>query len=105
MDDWEVCLEVDGKAVGTLAEMKSHLVWGGPWAYDSDDADPKIPYPETYGPNNCGVAEGTPRELVSWGFTFVLKPLPPGQHTIRWYVVPSLMDLEPRGVTYDVTVE
>ena len=104
MENWETCLEVNGVAVATAADLVDHLVFGGPWAYDPDPADPIIEQPPQYGPNNCGVTEGTDRELISRGYFVMLKPLSVGQHTLRWYVIPD-GDHEPRGVTMSLTVE
>jgi hypothetical protein len=117
LDDWEVCVEVDGAAVAAQEDMHDYLVWGGPSGYTLDPTEPKSIPPATIGPNPCGydrfsqypvVPEGIPRQMVFRGWLVMLKPLPSGAHKLRYYVIPSAPDqelgYEPMGVTMDLVV-
>lgn len=108
LEDWEVCLEVDGVAVAAPSAMRDYLVWGGPSRYTVDADEPKFPYPSSIPANNCDmpvIPEGTPREVSTWGYFVMLQPLPPGEHEVRFYVIPSDEGREPKGVRVPIVVE
>jgi hypothetical protein len=96
-----VCLEVDGVSVGPLED---YLTWSEGFGLHPHETDPWYSNVGPYGPNNCGATEGDPRLGVAWGYAVVLKPLTPGQHTIRLFDVAGDGSGFAGEVTYQITV-
>ena len=108
MEDSEktLTLEIDGVPVGDLDEYRAHT---GTFL-DTSPADPDDRvFPSCTGPigeNACGVAEGSSRMAVGDGHWVMLRPLPVGEHQIRFTasVVYSFGYTFSLDVTYDIVV-
>jgi hypothetical protein len=101
----EFCLEVDGKAVANSDQYRFvtdlFQVEGHP-----DDPVNLAYTPYGEGVDDCGplCVPGDWRHQVECGWWVILKPLSPGKHTIRWYVI-SPDEQSWNDVTYEITVE
>jgi hypothetical protein len=82
--DETLLLEIDGAAVGGLDEYRAH---SEPF-FDTSPLDPaERVSPTCSGPieaNPCGVPVGSQRHSVADGYWAMLRPLPVGQHQVRF---------------------
>jgi hypothetical protein len=99
------CLEVDGEAI---ANSDQYRFVTDLFQVEGHPDDPSSLAYTPYGPGveDCGslCVEGDWRHQVNCGWWVILKPLSPGKHTIRWYVI-SPDEQSWDDVTYEITVE
>jgi hypothetical protein len=100
--DRTLVLEIDGVSVDGLDDYRAH-------SEAFSDASPLDPaervWPVCSGPidaNPCGVPVGSPRPSVADGYWAMLRPLPPGQHEIRFA---ASIDYGWGGFSLDVTYD
>lgn len=98
--DHTMLLEIDGVSVDGLDAYGAH-------SETFTEASPADPNERVFngctgpiGANPCGVPVGSPRPAVADGYWAMLRPLPAGQHEIRFA---ASMDLPWGGFSLDVT--
>jgi len=99
-------LEIDGVSMGNL---DAYGLYTGLF-HDTQPADPAeqvfAPPAGPVGANSCGIPEGSPRPAAGNGFWMAVKPLPPGNHTVRFaggIQIANAPDFS-LDVTYNLTV-
>jgi hypothetical protein len=76
--------ELDGRSIPMLEDHRVKTYEPFYWTAPSDPAEYLHPGVAPFGPNICGIPEGSDKFGVADGYWVMLKPLEPGEHVLHF---------------------